>query len=807
MRAGLLAFCLAVIATTQLLTATLSSLVIVVLLVLCLVSYPLLPRGWRWPLAAVLGLVWASYNAQSLIEQQLPVEAGQTDAYLELFITGVPEQGSNYTLFHARVNKVIEGEVGPDLGGLLRLRWYSRGAAEQAAFPGATQKHQATHLEAGQTWRLRLRLRPPDGFLNPAGFDYQRWLFVRQITATGHVRTSTDNRLIEARPTIHTWRTRIAQSMAENLPASAQLGLVQGLGVAVREGISDEHWQILSHTGTAHLLAISGMHIGMVAATFGWLFATCWRCIPPLVRRVPALIAGTLAGVSAAAGYAALAGFTLPTQRALVMVCVFALALVMRRSLQPWHSFILAAAAVLIIDPWAPLGAGFWLSFGAVAVILLATQGRLLGNGLWPWLRLQGVVGIALLPATALWFNHLPWLSPVANWIAVPWVSFAVVPLVLIGVVLLPLSDPLAGLVWQAADISLAGLMAVLGTLEAQLGSYTISAAPRYFIVLASVGVLYLLAPRGLPGRWLALPLMFSLLLIPANTQKQQTTAVMFDTGGAMAFIVHAGGEAVVYGLGPGGGLDGVSVALEPYVEQHGLRISAWIVPREGDLWSGALGRAQRTWQQVTWIDNPYDCANWRTELGSLSLATRVTEQGCSLRLTGEAGVVNVTPHLPLGTSKNLPGTIICPGAEDAVNPSLEASLRHPRRQDPHIGANDCSREVFRGASLEVSKLDSDQLLDSVNDKSSKSLYPQYLIGLRDCTDDYEGEDVNPVAGGGCDLALARLSNLDGELEEIASTSRDGAITFYPEEGYLQPQTEVERRGRVFHRQSREGRE
>ncbi|MFP4648460.1 MAG: ComEC/Rec2 family competence protein, partial [Halorhodospira sp.] len=192
----------------------------------------------------------------------------------------------------------------------------------------------------------------------------------------------------------------------------------------MRDRIDEAQWEILSVTGTAHLLAISGLHIGLVAGAAGGAASWVWRRIPPLVRRVPALTAGTLAAGAAATGYAVLAGLTLPTQRALLTVLVFAGALLLRRPLSSWHSLALAAAGVLLLDPWALLGPGFWLSFGAVAVILAATTGRLPARGLGPWLRIQALVGVGLMPATALSFGHLALLSPL-TWIDLsrPWHS------------------------------------------------------------------------------------------------------------------------------------------------------------------------------------------------------------------------------------------------------------------------------------------------------------------------------------------------------------------------------------------------
>lgn len=655
MRAGLLAFIVATLLTVALLREPLPASSLFALLALLVVALVVLPRAWRWPTAAALaGLLWTALFAGALLERQLPADPPHRDVRLVGQIVGVPEVRPGHTLFHIAPQALLNdasvaagAEPAEPLPVQIRLRWY-----------GAPPP-----LQAGEIWQLEVRLRPPSGFLNPAGFDYQRWLFQRRIGATGYVRAAPENQRLAAPTTLHTYRQTIAAAMAEQLGDSPQLGLVQGLGVAVRDQIDDAQWRLLSHTGTAHLLAISGLHIGMVAGAVGALIAWLWGWVPGLVRRVPTLIAGTLAGMGAAIGYALLAGLTLPTQRALIMVGVFAVALLLRRPMAPWSSLLIAATLVLLVDPWAPLGAGFWLSFAAVAVIFLATLGRARGFGLWAWLRIQAVVGLALLPATAIWFGHLPWLSPPANWLAVPWVSFAVVPLVLAGVVLLPVSPALAGWLWRWADTSLAGLMAALGWLEGQLGTLAVTPPSVAVTLLALIGVLYFLAPRGLPGRWLALPLLAGLLLMPAISPRESPRVVLFETGAGLTALIEADGHAVVYGGGPGGTLNAVEVALAPYLAARDLELRAWVVPRAEGPWSGAVAAARQRWPEIEWVSG-LGCSGWQQALGAMSgglqgglqLETRRGAAGCELKISaaaaegaGQPAPVYLVPELGSG--------------------------------------------------------------------------------------------------------------------------------------------------------------
>ncbi len=658
MRAGSLAFAAGIIATAETLRAPLGWDGVAALAAAALLWPLLAPRGWRWPAALLLGAAWAAGSAEALTAQRLPPTPTPVAAVIEARIAAIPEEDGRAVELEVVPRRLVAGDLRRLPGPRVRLRWY-----------GDTPE-----LRAGQVWRLPVRLRAPDGYLNPAGFDYQRWLFAHRFGATGYVRDGEAARLLDSRRGVDTLRQRIAEGMAQALPESPRLGLIQGLGVAVRHRIDEAQWRTLRETGTAHLLAISGLHIGMVAAAFGAAVSVLWRRIPPLVRRVPALLAGTLAGVAAAAAYAALAGLTLPTQRALVTVLVFAGALLARRSLSPWHSLAVAAAAVLLLDPWAALGAGFWLSFGAVAVILAATLGRPPQRGPAAWLRVQAVVGLGLLPVTALWFGELPWLSPLANLLAVPWVSAAVVPPVLLGVALLPASEVLAGGLWAAADTSLGGLMAVLRFLAGHLGALEAVPPPAYLAAAALLGVGCLIAPRGFPGRPLALPLLAALGLGAASPGGDDGRVVVFDTGAGLAAVIAADGRAVVYGAGPGGSLGAVRVAVGPYLEARRLELVAWVVPRGADPWAGAVAAARERWPQAEWVRGSA-CAGWRRRLGGLELRGTRRDDDCRLQVASSRGgaPVRLRPELGRGAPAWTVGAVGCDGGEAGCSAALRA--------------------------------------------------------------------------------------------------------------------------------------
>ena len=182
----------------------------------------------------------------------------------------------------------------------------------------------------------------------------------------------------------------------------------------------------------------------MIAALAGWVVAFGWRRWPRAAERIPSRQIGLLAAVIAACAYAILAGFQVPAQRTLFMLLVLACAFWGRREPRPFSALVWALFIVLLIDPWAVLSAGFWLSFGAMAVILWVTFGRVaLPDKLRGWVTVQAGVTLALAPALLLLFQQVSLISPFANALAIPVVSWLITPLALLGVIVPPL--------WHAA--------------------------------------------------------------------------------------------------------------------------------------------------------------------------------------------------------------------------------------------------------------------------------------------------------------------------------------------------------------------
>lgn len=493
----------------------------------------------RLPAIFVLGALWFLAAAQWQIDRQWPADrAGQIQAVTG-HVVGLPQRHEQSVRFVLAVDGPPGAQVVP---ARIRVSWY--------------RPHR--RVEPGSRWRMDLRLEPPTGRDNPGGFDYQRYLLARRIGATGSVRGQP--RLLANDPGKR-WLDRQRQRLSDIIQSETADGdvaaLKRALGVADRSAIGPELSERLRQTGTAHLLAISGLHIGMVAGLAGLLAGALAAPLGLICGRLDRRRVGVLCGLMAAFGYAGLAGFSLPTQRALVMLSVLAAALLLRRAIPPGRALLLALLAVLLFDPLSPLSAGFWLSFAAVAVLIFAFAWRPSRPGQWVTglLRAQLVLLVGLLPLNIGLFGQLVPGAFLANLVAIPLVGLIVLPALLVDLVTmlagwpaLPLSLP--------ADFGLGVLLEVLDHLHGTAGAYLpMAAGTGWAMLLAALGAAWLIAPPGWPARGLGAVLLVPLLwpAVP-GLEDDELEAWFMDVGNGLAVLVRTADGVLLYDTGPGDG-------------------------------------------------------------------------------------------------------------------------------------------------------------------------------------------------------------------------------------------------------------
>lgn len=544
-----------------------------VLLGFILIAASALRFAWlRLPAIAALGFACAYWAACGVLCPGLPETLIGKDLLVQGRLASLPEASAERARFTFAVEQASLDGQPIQLPRRIRLNWYQH----------------RPELEAGAEWQLMVRLKPPHGFVNPGGFDYERWLFQQGIGATGYVRDSGQNRLLDSGPGRYRL-TRLRQRLRDRIDGilgdTRSAALVRALALGDRDGLTPDDWQVLTRTGTNHLMAISGLHIGLIAGTAFLIGRWCWARAGSLSLLIAAPRAGAVAALVSALAYSALAGFAISTQRALVMLAVVLIALLCRRTLRPWSALSVALAAVLLIDPLALLSYGFWLSFGAVAVLLFALTGRL-GAPRWfaRWSHAQWAVALGLLPLLLLLFGRASVLAPAVNLFAVPLFSL-LLPVVLAATLISIASGWELPLVLVAAGLD--GLFGVLDRLaQTPWATLGLAARPLWAWIAAFAGVLLLLAPRGLPGRWLGLIWLLPIALLRPPAPAIGTALVdILDVGQGLAVVVRTHGHTLVYDLGPRfpSGFNTGSAVVAPSLRSRGVRRVDRLIVSHGD--------------------------------------------------------------------------------------------------------------------------------------------------------------------------------------------------------------------------------
>lgn len=427
------------------------------------------------------------------------------------------------------------------------------------------------HLKAGERWQLTIRLKQPHGGSNPHGFDFEAWALENNIRAVGYIYSKGNNIRLNAIADgpdyrIESWRETVRDKFKTTLVDAPYAGVLTALAIGDQSSIKQTQWQIFTHTGVNHLMSISGLHITMLASLGFALGYWCWRQSAYLTLRLPARKAAAMLALMIALGYALLSGFAVPAQRTVYMAGATAVALWTNRHFSPEQILCIALLAVLVPDPWAVLSPGFWLSFGAVALIMYVSAYRVVlrprletaastsafsattrRSWLSEYATIQWAMTLGLVPLLLGLFQQVSLVSPFANALAIPLVSLVVVPLTLLGAVS-PIDTPL----WLAHQV-MAWVMLFLEWLnELPSSVWAQHAPPPWTIVVGIAGVLLLLLPRGFPSRWLGILLLLPMFLnkpVPPPTGTLKLT--VFDVGQGLAVTAQTRNHVLLYDAGP----------------------------------------------------------------------------------------------------------------------------------------------------------------------------------------------------------------------------------------------------------------
>ncbi len=567
----------------------------------------------RLPLAVAGGFFWAASLATWVLHTELPTNLEGKNIVLRGTVSGLPYRFEGGVRFQFDVEQALNTANAANTAttplkvpGHVVLGWYG----EQLVLPG-------------ERWELTVRLQRPHGQANPYGFDYELWLLEQGIRATGYVREDEPNRRLQdfvfsPGNSLALARERLRQRIFAALPDARYASVLVALVLGDQRAVSQADWVLFSRTGISHLVSISGLHITMIAGLFASLLGALWRrsffTRAQLPLLLPAQKVAALAAVLSGVAYVALAGFGVPAQRTLIMLSVAALALWLGRTSSASHVLCSALGVVVLLDPWAVMAPGFWLSFGAVGLIFYASTGRVgaaMNEANWLWANLknalhtQYVVTLGLLPLTVFLFNQFSIVGPAANALAIPVISFIVTPLALLGSIA---PGPLCPwLLWLAHAV-----FAVLAQCLQWLshGSLAVWSAPQpavWMFVLACIGIIWLLAPRAWPARW-AGPLLCLPLFLNRPTQPPPGAlwVTAFDIGQGNALLLETAHHRLMYDTGTAYSplSDGGNRVLVPYLKARGIQSldGLMVSHRDLDHVGGALSLLQSL--PVAWLSS-----------------------------------------------------------------------------------------------------------------------------------------------------------------------------------------------------------
>lgn len=522
----------------------------------------------------MIGFFWAATAAHWRLSDALPENWERRDIQVIGVIASVPNSNDYGTHFYFDIEKIItEDAIVPRH---VSLTWYkdTQPTDQQTGRP---------MLRAGERWQLTVRLKQPHGNANPHGFDYEVWALERNIRATGYIRKSDENKRLDAmvqKPGywIERIREKIQQNQSQYLADRTYTGILSTLATGDQHRIPREQWQVLIRTGTNHLMAISGLHITMVSSLIFGLVYWLWRWNSYLTLRISAKRAAVLAGLIVAFGYALISGFAIPAQRAFCMLAVIAWAIWRGRSVSVTRILSWALFWVALLDPWATVSPGFWLSFGAVAIIMLVTVGRI-GKLHWltEWVRIQWAITLGLIPILLVLFQQVSLVSPIANAFAIPIISLIVVPLTLLTIIL-----PFDFLLLLAH-----GALTVVMSFLSFLGDFPQAvwlqhSPPFWTIATAFIGVVWMLLPgsfglgwlRGFPARWLGLIAMCPMFLVQLPKPKAgELWLTVLDVGQGLAVVARTEQHTLLFDTGPKlGGTDSGRRIIIPFLYNEGIR-------------------------------------------------------------------------------------------------------------------------------------------------------------------------------------------------------------------------------------------
>ncbi len=431
----------------------------------------------------------------------------------------------------------------------------------------------------GEHWQFLLKLRLIHGLHNPNGFNLERWAKMHDIVASAYVLHNKALLLSKASISINAFREKVQDAIQHHVH-SQQLGsIINALSIGSKKLISADDLLVFQKTGTAHLIAISGLHISLVVLIAYYFCNGLVRCIPWLLLQWPAQRIANLFSMLVAWIYSFLVGFSLPTERAIIMVTVWVLSTIFFQPLSVVWRLLLAFVVIFALQPLALFSSSFWLSFMAVFWIAYARGGKLSS-----W-RVKWVLNLGLLPITLYCFHQVALMSIFANLVAIPWVTLLIVPLCLSATIIFLFSKGLACWIWSLAAQCFSPLWYLFLSLWS-LGQWLHPINDFWVLLSALIGTLWLAAPYGLPLRSVGVVLLIPIFfVVPARPKNKVVWLTVLDVGQGLATVIQTAHHVLIYDTGPRFpmGLDAGRSVVIPFLQTHGIEKITMLIVSHGD--------------------------------------------------------------------------------------------------------------------------------------------------------------------------------------------------------------------------------
>lgn len=653
-------------------------------------------------------LVWANYHAQKMLDWQLPLPYQNQVAKLKGQIKGVPyfDQNSKEAKFVLAVEQLclmnknaVNHCIELDLTQNIKLY-------------GTLALNDNHVLQSGDQLIVTAKIKKPWNLSNPGGFDAEKNAFLNQIKATGNIKA-----LISHQPhtsfRLDNMRQKISDKMLSALKQDSVSGMLIGLTIGVTDRISQAQWALLRNTGTTHLIAISGLHISLIGGLVFGLMTLLWRCAPRLLLWMPAKIAAAYLTLFFIWGYGFLAGMSIATERACIMMSALMLAIILKLRMSAGFVFSASLVIILICDPFAVLSIGFWLSYLAIGILIFATGNRLKFTRKklsWKLIRPQLAVFLGMLPVSLYFFQSASLISPLINLIAIPWVSFVVTPACLLSALAFMLNIDWLGKIFiilaKYLYLPLWQIMEGVVKIIPAVWNFALphSVLGIILFILSSLGMIILLLPKGVPHKnWIGTCLASAILFYqPLNLKKGECHFALLDVGQGLASVIFTQNHVLIYDTGPG------TQVIQPFLDYYHVDKIDTIMISHTDLdHRGGLDSVLQHYPVKNMMTSEVDRLELKANLNNIKPV--LCQQGQTWEWDGvlfevlhprmqlEKNRNNLSCVLKVSTGKNsilLTGDIEA-GAEKVLLDTYKEKLKTDILIAPHHGSKTSSTQAF----------------------------------------------------------------------------------------------------------------